>query len=145
MGKDVSREFDSAASFPYLAVCCPATHDMTTLRAWWEENRVMSAHFWASELGRKGSPPEKCDPWLQEEIIRQHLASNAMWAIFLVQDLTGIAPSLRRQKPEEERINDPSNPHQIWSYRLPFTIQEAIDETDFTERIRAIAEATHRL
>jgi 4-alpha-glucanotransferase len=68
-----------------------------------------------------------------------------MWAVFLLHDLTALSWGLRRQAPEDERINEPSNPNQIWSYRLPFTVQEAIDDPEFTPKMRALAEETHRV
>jgi 4-alpha-glucanotransferase len=52
------------------------------------------------------------------DILVQHLYSPAMWAIFQWQDLMSISPELRRDNPEAERINVPSNSYHSWRYRM---------------------------
>jgi len=45
MPKDSSQEFFYPAQAPYLSVITPSTHDMSTLREWWEEDKVKNTAF----------------------------------------------------------------------------------------------------
>ena len=39
MPKDPAKAFFHPDDAPYLSVVTPCTHDMSTIRGWWEENR----------------------------------------------------------------------------------------------------------
>jgi 4-alpha-glucanotransferase len=145
MSKDPTKPFDEVQAWQYLSVCCPATHDMTSLRGWWEENRVASADFWHSQLGQWSKVPDSCEPFVLEMILKQHLESNSMWAIFLLQDLTGLSYGFRRQPAQEERINDPSDSHQKWRYRYPFSLKELLDDWGFTSHVRGLVDCYRRI
>jgi len=45
-------------------------------------------------------------------------------AFFQLQDLFGIDEQLRRQNPQEERINVPANPKNYWRYRMHLTLDK---------------------
>lgn len=45
MPKDTYLDFGNPAHYPYLCVCTTGTHDMSTLRGWWEEDRAVSGRF----------------------------------------------------------------------------------------------------
>ena len=145
MSKDKDKEFDEVEQFQYLSVCCPATHDSSSLRGWWEENRAVIRSFWHGQLWRGDEPPPSCEPWISEMIIKKHLWSNSMWAVFLLQDLAGITGHLRRQTPEEEQINIPADPHHKWRYRYPYSLEEITDDWEFTQRLHGLAVASHRI
>ena len=55
-----------------------------------------------------------------------------MWSIFQLQDLLGIDAALRRQNPQEERINIPADPKHYWRYRMHLTLESLIKESGFT-------------
>ena len=145
MSKDPQYEFDEYQKFAYLSVACPSTHDTSSLRGWWEENTKVTDSFWYHTLLRHEPTPKTLSPEFQEMIIRQNIWSNSMWAIFLLQDLTGICKSLRLQTPEEERINVPSNPDQHWEYRYPYTLEDLLDNKEFITQMRGLVEASHRI
>jgi 4-alpha-glucanotransferase len=42
MPKELGREFSHPKDAPYLSVVTPATHDMSTIRGWWEEDRNLT-------------------------------------------------------------------------------------------------------
>jgi len=110
MPKNLGREFFHPKDAPYLSVVTPSTHDMSTIRGWWEEDRGVTQKFYNRELGRSGAAPAKCEPTLVEAIVSQHLNSPAMWSIFQIQDLLGMDGQLRHQDAGAERINVPANP-----------------------------------
>ena len=57
MPKDPGREFFNPADAPYLSVVTPSTHDMSTIRGWWEEDREQTQKFYNEELGLGGEAP----------------------------------------------------------------------------------------
>jgi 4-alpha-glucanotransferase len=145
MSKNPTRPFDEVHTWQYLSVCCPATHDLSSLRGWWEEKQASTADFWHTELGQWSKVPETCEPWVFEMILKQHLESNSMWGIFLLQDLTGLNSGFRRQAAQDERINDPSDSHQRWRYRFQFSLQELLDDWGFTSHLRGLVDYCHRI
>ena len=145
MSKDKNSQFDEVEHYQYLSVCCPATHDSSSLRGWWEENRSVIRDFWHTQLWRGDEPPATCEPWISEMIIKKHLWSNSMWAVFLLQDLTGIAQHLRRQSPQDEQINIPADPHHKWRYRYPYSLEEITGDWNFTQHLHGLAVASHRI
>jgi 4-alpha-glucanotransferase len=144
MPKQLGREFFHPKDAPYLSVVTPSTHDMSTIRGWWEEDRTLTQRFFNRELGRPGAAPSKCEPWLVEAIVSQHLNSPAMWSIFQIQDLLGIDEQLRRSDPHAERINVPANPKNYWRYRMHMTLETLLDSHKFTNRIHQLIQESGR-
>jgi 4-alpha-glucanotransferase len=131
MPKDPTKTFFHPADAPYLSVVTPSTHDMSIIRGWWEEDRTRTQDFYNNQLGQWGQAPYFCEPWVNKLIIDQHLYSPAMWSIFQLQDLLGIDGNLRRENPEDERINVPANPKHFWKYRMNLTLESLLQQTDF--------------
>jgi 4-alpha-glucanotransferase len=139
MPKETSVEFGNPATAPYLSVVSPSSHDMATLRGWWEEDRNKTQRFYNHMLGQHGEAPAKCDPWIVKEIIVQHLYSPAMWAIFPIQDLLGMDSQLRRADTQEERINVPANPQNFWKYRLHLNLEDLLKADDFNSMLQELS------
>ncbi len=136
MPKDPQKEFFHLVDAPYLSVITPSTHDMSTIRGWWEENRERTQHFYNSVLAQWGFAPVFCEPWVNRAIVLQHLYSPAMWSIFQLQDILGMSDTLRRENPNEERINIPANPKNYWQYRMHITLEELAKQQEFNEELR---------
>jgi 4-alpha-glucanotransferase len=135
MPKDPLKEFFLPNDAPYLSVITPSTHDMSTLRGWWEENRERTQHFYNHVLGQWGDAPYYCESWINRAIILQHLYSPAMWSIFQLQDILGMSETLRRENPHDERINNPANPKNYWQYRMHIPLEDLIKESSFNEEL----------
>jgi 4-alpha-glucanotransferase len=145
MPSNPETEFGNPATAPYLSVVSPGSHDMSTLRGWWEEDRVRTQRFFETALGHwRQLAPYYAEPWVIREIIAQHLASPAMWAIFPLQDLLAMDNNLRRANPHDEQINVPSNPQHFWKYRLHLPLEELNDAAGLNEPLRALVEASER-
>lgn len=144
MPKEQGREFFNPADAPYLSVVTPSSHDMSTIRGWWEEDRQTTQRFFNNELHMQGEAPYYCEPWINESIVRQHLASPAMWSIFQIQDLFGIDGNLRRIMPSEERINIPSEIHHYWNYRVHISIEKLLDNKEFSDKIASLISGYNR-
>lgn len=124
MPKKAGDTFFHPKDAPYLSVVTPSTHDMSTIRGWWEEDRSLTQRFFNEIMGQWGNAPYFCEAWVNRNIVEQHLHSPAMWSIFQLQDLMGIDAGLRRENPHEERINIPSNPRHYWRYRMHISLSE---------------------
>ena len=131
MPKATQQQYVNLDTIPYLSVATPSTHDMSTLRAWWEEDYGNTQYYYNNILHQYGEAPKYAEPWIVQQIIQQHLQSNAMLSVFQLQDIMGIDGTLRLQNPTEERINEPSNPNHYWCYRMHLTLEELIKQTDF--------------
>ncbi len=144
MPKKTGIEFFHPNDAPYLSVVSPSTHDMSTIRAWWEEDSFRTKHFYNHLMGQSGEPPVYCEPWINKEIILQHLYSPAMWSIFQLQDLMGMNADIRREDPNEERINNPAEAEHYWNYRMHINMEELLKENDFTKELRTYIEESGR-
>jgi 4-alpha-glucanotransferase len=144
MPKTPGAEFFHPNDAPYLSVVTPSTHDMSTIRGWWEENREQTQRFYNYMLGQYGEAPFHCEPWICKKIILQHLYSPAMWSIFQLADLLGMDEKLRRENPNEERINLPSNPNHYWHYRMHLNLETLLEENDFNEELKKYTKESGR-
>jgi 4-alpha-glucanotransferase len=136
MPKDPKKEFFHPDDAPYLSVITPSTHDMSTIRGWWEENPERTQHFFNQVLGQWGDAPPFCESWINRAIVLQHLYSPAMWSIFQLQDILGMSETLRRENPHEERINNPANSRHYWQYRMHLYLEDLLEEKAFNEELK---------
>ncbi len=145
MPKQTDREFFHPNDAPYMSVVTPSTHDMSTIRGWWEEDRSKTQRFYNQEMGSWGDAPFFCDAWVNEAVILQHLYSPAMWSIFQLQDLLGMSKELRRENPHDERINIPANPKHYWQYRMHLSLEDLIKEEVYNNSLFAYIKACGRI
>ncbi len=132
------REFWHPSDTPYMSVTSTGSHDMSTLREWWQEDAGQTQRFYNSILGLSGEAPYFCEPWVAKEVINQHLHSPSMLAIFPLQDLIAMDGSLRQESPEKERINIPANPQHYWKYRFHISIEDLLEEEGFNSFLRQL-------
>ncbi|HEX8349761.1 MAG TPA: 4-alpha-glucanotransferase [Hymenobacter sp.] len=145
MPSDPQVEFGNPATAPYLSVVSPGSHDMSTLRGWWEEDRALTQRFFEHQLGHHGQhAPYHCEPWIVREILAQHLASPAMWAIFPIQDLLALDEQLRRANPQEEQINVPANPQHFWKYRLHLNVEDLLEKAELKQEVKGLVDSSSR-
>jgi len=144
MPKNPRVEFAHPADAPYLSVCTTSTHDMSTIRGWWEEDKAKTQRFYHTTLGHNDQVPYFAEPWVCQEIINQHLHSPAMWTIFPLQDLIAMDGNLRWDQTDKERINVPSDPENKWQYRMILTLEELLDSDDFNQLIKGMLHISGR-
>lgn len=144
MPKQQDVTFFNPANAPYLSVVTPSTHDMSTIRGWWQESRTLTQNFYNTELGQSGEAPYFCEPWINRAIVLQHLYSPAMWSIFQLQDILGMSAELRRENPDDERINIPANPQHYWRYRMHISLEQLIKEKNFNEELKGYVQHSGR-
>jgi 4-alpha-glucanotransferase len=144
MPKDPNHPFFRPADAPYLSVVTPSTHDMSTIRGWWEEDRQVIQQFFNQELGQWGEAPFFCEAWINKAIVNQHLHAPAMWSIFQLQDLLGMDEKIRRENPNDERINVPANPKHYWRYRMHIRLEDLIEEKEFNGQLKEMVKTSGR-
>jgi 4-alpha-glucanotransferase len=144
MPKATGATFFHPATSPYLAVVTPSTHDMSTIREWWEEDRALTQRFFNEILGEKGEAPTYCYAEIAQKIIAQHFFSPAMWSIFQLQDLLSIDTELRRVDFQAERINVPANPKHYWRYRMHLNLEDLCKANDFNAAIAGFVKGSGR-
>lgn len=144
MSKNPKIRFAHPADAPYLSVCTTSTHDMPTIRGWWEQDRVSTQLFYNNELGNPGDAPFFAEPWICQQIINQHIHSPAMWTTFPIQDLIAMDGNLRWSKTQEEQINHPSNVRHKWRYRMHQSIDELKNAQSFNRLLRKLVDESGR-
>jgi 4-alpha-glucanotransferase len=144
MPKAAGATFFHPKDAPYLSVVTPSTHDMSTLRDWWEEDPALTQRFYNELLQRSGPAPFFCEAWINKSLLEQHFHSPAMWAIFQLQDLLGMDAKLRRVNPHDERINIPANPKHYWRYRAHIALEDLMKAEGFNEEERKMVEESGR-
>jgi 4-alpha-glucanotransferase len=144
MPKNPNMEFEYPADAPYLSVCSTSTHDMSTLRGWWEEDRLHSERFFRRVMGHKGEFPPVMEPWVARDILIMHLNSPAMWAIFPIQDLLAMEGRLRWDNTEGERINVPAIAQHYWRYRMHLKLEDLINDKKLNAELLSMIFASGR-
>ena len=144
MPKNPHTQFFHPKDAPYLSVVTPSTHDMSTIRGWWEENAHQTQAFFNQILGQSGKAPQFCEAPINKSIVMQHLFAPAMWSTFQLQDLLGMDADLRRQNPNDERINVPANPTHYWQYRMHMTLENLLEQNAFNNELHTSIIASGR-
>ena len=144
MPKSMHDEFGQVGNYPSHSVCTTSTHDMSTLRGWWEENAEVTARYYNRIMGQWGEVPEKASGWICKDIIKQHLESPSFLCILPLQDWMSMDETLRNPDVESERINIPANAHHCWCYRMHITLEELMKKKNFNQTIREMIDETGR-
>ena len=144
MPKNPMHEFGYLNEYPYRSVCTISTHDMSTLRGWWEEDYLQTQRYYNTMLGHYGTAPTVATPELCEEVVRNHLKSNSILCILSLQDWLSIDGKWRNPNVQEERINVPSNPRNYWRYRMHLTLEQLMKAEELNDKIRELIKYTGR-
>ncbi len=137
MPKDDSS-IANPSTFPYRSVATTSTHDMAVLRDWWRNNRQQAHDYYYSSMHEIGDLPQEADTHLCEQIIGRHLSSPSMLAIIPLQDWLSIDHNTRNRFPEMERINNPSQRHYYWNYRMHLSLEELIRSNELNQKIKSL-------
>ena len=135
MPKDPSVKFGHLSRNPYRSVCTISSHDMPTLRMWWDENIQRTQEYYNTMLYRQGPAPHPLPGWLASDIISRHLTSPSMLCILSIQDWLATDEALRLPDADAERINIPANPKHYWRYRMHLNIENLAADKRFVQSI----------
>lgn len=135
MPKSLNTQFGHPATYPRASVCTMGTHDMSTFRGWWEEERSTTENYFYTRLQRGGLAPVQAPGWLCSIVVQQHLDSPSLLAILALQDWMSVDETLRLPDVQAERINVPSNPEHYWRYRMHLTIDTLLQQEAFNQQL----------
>lgn len=144
MPKKPGHEFGAVWEYPTRSVCTISTHDMSTLRGWWEEDYEQACHYYNQVLGHWGEVPATAPGWVCEEIVRHHLECPSLLCILSFQDWLSMDEAIRYQDVEAERINVPANPRNYWRYRMHLTLEDLMKEKKFNDKMREMIDGAGR-
>ena len=144
MPKDPSVKFGYLSRFPYRSVCTISSHDMPTLRQWWDENTQRTQEYYNTMLHRPGAAPHPLPDWLANDIIYRHLTSPSMLCVLSIQDWLAVDEKLRLPDADAERINIPANPKHYWRYRMHLNIEDLASNAEFTAHVASMIEHAGR-
>lgn len=138
MPKEYGVRFGHLSRNPYRSVCTIFTHDMPTLRQWWDEDPERTQEYYHTMLYRGGDAPHPLPGWLAKDIVVRHLLCPSMLCLVSLQDWLSISEQLRCADMDSERINVPANPRNYWHYRMHLTIEQLMAATDFNTTIKTM-------
>ena len=138
MPKDPNIRFGKLSHNPYRSVCTFSTHDMPTLRQWWDEDWEQTQEYYNGPLRRGGAAPHPLPGWLAKDIVSRQLTSPSMLCLLSLQDWLSIDEKLRLPDQNAERINIPAIPRYYWRYRMHLTIEQLLKENEFNETIKTL-------
>lgn len=145
MPKDPSVKFGYLSRNPYRSVCTISSHDMPTLRMWWDENIQRTQEYYNTMLYRQGPAPHPLPGWLASDIISRHLTSPSMLCILSIQDWLATDEALRLPDANAERINIPANPKHYWRYRMHLNIEDLAADKRFVQNITEMISQSGRV
>ena len=117
------QRMEKGRPWPYLSVVATSSHDMTSIRLWNSDEKS----------------PEEC-----RRILKEHLDSLSMLAIFPLQDWLSMDGTLRWPNPAEERINDPADPDNKWCWRMHLTTTQLLESADFCTQVATLVKDSGR-
>ena len=144
MPKDPSVKFGHLSRNPYRSVCTISSHDMPTLRQWWDENIQRTQEYYNTMLYRQGPAPHPLPGWLAQDIISRHLTSPSMLCVLSIQDWLAINEHLRLPDANAERINIPANPKHYWRYRMHLSIEDLAANKEFMDSVTELVAQSGR-
>ncbi len=144
MPKEPYVRFSHLDRNPYRSVCMISSHDMPTLRQWWDEDLPRAQDYYNSELNHQGSAPHPLPGWLAKDIISRHLKSPSMLCVLSIQDWLAMDENIRLSDENSERINVPADSNHYWRYRMHQNIEDLIADHDFSTTISELICQTGR-
>lgn len=119
----------------YMNVVTASSHDSSTLRQWWHEDRDLTQQYFNHQLHQYGTAPWNLEPELAEIIMKQHLFNESMLAIFPIQEYFATDAVLVNPNQDDERINEPAVFPHYWRYRMHINVEELEKHTNFNAKI----------
>ena len=144
MPKNSTSLFSDPRENPYLSVDTTGTHDMPTIRGWWEQDRERSARFYHEMLHHTDNPPYFCEPWVCEEIVAQHLDSSSQWVILPIQDYMAMDGDFRWDNTHGEQINEPADPQWRWKYRMHQSLESLLNNEFLNKKLKELVKKYNR-
>ncbi|MBO5805602.1 MAG: 4-alpha-glucanotransferase [Tidjanibacter sp.] len=138
MPKNPENKFGFTNLYPYASVCTTGSHDTSTLRGWWREDRATTQAYYNEILWKQGIAPAEASGEICRTIVGNHLASPAALTILPLQDWLAMDESVRKADVDSERINIPAIANHYWRYRMHLTVEELMEKEGLNGLIRTM-------
>ncbi len=145
MPKDPTLKFGQLSRNPYRSVCTISSHDMPTLRQWWDEDYNRTQAYYNNVMYHEGPAPHPLSGALAQDILSAHLASPSLLCVISIQDWLAMSERLRLADADSERINIPANPHHYWRYRMHLSIEQLMQDKEFTGEVKRLISQSGRI
>ena len=142
--KEYGFEYGHLEANPVRSLCTISTHNMPPMRLWWQENPEKRQRYFVTMLQKEGRAPEQLPVHLAEEIIARHLYCPSMLCILQLQDWLSMDSELRCKHPQQERINNPSDPDNRWQYRMHLTIEQLLEASRYNNKVKTMIQRSRR-
>jgi 4-alpha-glucanotransferase len=144
MPKDPKNKFGYTNMYPYASVCTTGSHDTSTIRGWWHEDRATTQAYYNEILWRQGVAPAEASGEICRTIVGNHLASPAALTILPLQDWLAMDEKVRKADVDSERINIPAIANHYWRYRMHLTVEQLLQEEGVNSLIRGMIASSGR-
>ena len=145
MPKTAGLVLDNPDLYPYQSVSAFSTHDMSTIRGWWEENPSQAALLYKEIYAHEGSIPEKLSPEIAYAILNRELCGQSMLSIQALQDWLALTDKHYQEIPaEKEQINVPANIQNHWEYRMPGYLEDLLEDDILISQIKSLLSKSER-
>lgn len=116
------------------------THDMPTLRAWLLEDKRRASEF----MNLLHLDSDEINTTTLRDIIALHLQSPSMWNIYPIQDLLDLWTPFQSANPKDDQINEPSDPHNKWKYRMRQDLETLSKTYGFNSLLKSMLHESNR-
>lgn len=144
MPKNPAHKFGFTNIYPYASVCTTGSHDTSTLRGWWQEDRTITQDFYNEILWKQGPAPLVADGNICRTVVANHLAAPSILTILPLQDWLSMDESVRKEDVDSERINIPAIPNHYWRYRMHLSVEELLEKSELNSLIKGMIENSGR-
>ncbi len=144
MPKDPKNKFGFTNMYPYASVCTTGSHDTSTIRGWWREDRATTQAYYNEILWKQGVAPAEASGEICRTIVGNHLSSPAALTILPLQDWLAMDEKVRKEDVDSERINIPAIPNHYWRYRMHLTVEQLLQEEGVNALLRGMIASSGR-
>ena len=144
MPKNPAHKFGFTNIYPYASVCTTGSHDTSTLRGWWQEDRTITQDFYNEILWKQGPAPLVADGNICRTVVANHLAAPSILTILPLQDWLSMDENVRKEDVDSERINIPAIPNHYWRYRMHLSVEELLEKSELNSLIKGMIENSGR-
>lgn len=143
MPKLLGEEIGNSYKYAYASVSTFSTHDMSTIRGWWSENKAQRqaiSNYADLHLTNSESPTEEDI----KAILTRELSTNSILCIEAIQDWLALSKKYHIGEALDEQINIPADSNHKWRYRIPCYIEDLLDDTSLNNKINELINKTKR-
>lgn len=131
--RESTQRFDATEDFPYMSICTPSPHDMPHLTLWWRQEQADVQLFYHQILKMNGVAPLEINKDIARGIIKQNLASDSMWCVFVFDDLFALSDDFKEDI-STTWISDQTNGSRA-PFKMSVCLEDLLEKSDWNDLI----------